>query len=61
MTGRNPKVDAFIDRQQTWLEEFRELRAIILDCGLKDELKWGVPCYTFENANIALMHGFEEY
>ena len=34
---------------------------IILDCQLTEELKWGVPCYTFENKNIVLIHGFKEY
>lgn len=34
---------------------------IILDCGLTEELKWGVPCYTFQKSNIVLMHGFKEY
>jgi uncharacterized protein YdeI (YjbR/CyaY-like superfamily) len=26
-----------------------------------EELKWGCPCYTFENSNIVLIHGFKEY
>ena len=34
---------------------------VILDCGLTEELKWGVPCYTFQKANIVLMHVFKEY
>lgn len=24
-------------------------------------MKWGVPCYTFEQKNIVLIHGFKEY
>lgn len=57
----NPKVDFFFDRPGKWREEFERLRMIILDCGLTEELKWGVPCYTFRKANIVLMHGFKEY
>ncbi len=57
----NPKVDAFLSRAEKWREEFEELRSIILDCGLTEELKWGQPCYTFEKRNIVLMHGFKEY
>jgi uncharacterized protein YdeI (YjbR/CyaY-like superfamily) len=34
---------------------------IILDFGLTEELKWGVPCYTFQKSNIVLIHGFKEY
>ena len=60
-SGKNPKVDEFLSKETKWREEFEKLRAIILDCGLTEELKWGKPCYTFENANIALIHGFKEY
>ncbi len=44
-----------------WREEFAELRMILLDFELAEELKWGVPCYTFQKKNIVLMHGFKEY
>ncbi len=37
------------------------MRAIALDCGLAEEVKWGVPCYTFDGKNIVLIHGFKEY
>lgn len=33
----------------------------MLSCELTEELKWGVPCYTFEGKNILLIHGFKEY
>ncbi len=61
MNKKNPKVDAFISRAGQWQKEYKKLRAIILDCGLTEELKWGVPCYTFGNKNIILMHGFKDY
>jgi len=57
----NPKVDFFFTRAKKWQEEFEKLRMIILDCRLTEELKWGVPCYTFEKRNIVLIHGFKEY
>jgi uncharacterized protein YdeI (YjbR/CyaY-like superfamily) len=57
----NPKVDFFFSKAEKWREEFERLRTIVLDCGLTEELKWGVPCYTFEDRNIVLMHGFKEY
>jgi uncharacterized protein YdeI (YjbR/CyaY-like superfamily) len=57
----NPKVDFYFNKAKTWQEEFEQLRMIILDCGLTEELKWGVPCYTFEKRNIVLIHGFKEY
>ena len=57
----NPKVDFFFNKAEKWQEEFEKLRMIILDCQLTEELKWGVPCYTFEKKNIVLIHGFKEY
>jgi len=57
----NPKVDAYLSKAKKWQEEMEQLRMIILDCGLTEELKWGVPCYTFEKRNIVLIHGFKEY
>ena len=61
MNRMNPKVDFFFRKAERWQEEFEKLRTIVLDCGLTEELKWGVPCYTFENSNIVLIHGFKEY
>src|SRR6188474_525459 len=57
----NPKVDWFFAKDTKWQKEYEKLRMIILDCGLIEELKWGCPCYTFENSNIVLIHGFKEY
>jgi len=57
----NPKVDWFFAKDTQWQKEYEKLRKIILDCGLTEDLKWGCPCYTFENANIVLIHGFKEY
>ena len=57
----NPKVDEFIKKSRQWQEEFTQLRRIVLDCQLTEELKWGVPCYVFEKTNIVLLHGFKEY
>ena len=57
----NPKVDVFLSKAKKWQEEFEKLRMIILDCQLTEELKWGVPCYTFQKSNIVLIHGFKEY
>ena len=57
----NPKVDWFFSKATKWREEFGQLRKIILDCDLIEELKWGCPCYQFEKKNIVLIHGFKEY
>jgi len=50
----NPKVDFYFSKAK-WQKELEQLRMIVLDCGLNEELKWGVPCYTFQKTNIALL------
>ncbi len=57
----NPKVEFYFNKTKKWQEEIKKLRAIILDCKLTEELKWRVPCYTFQESNIILIHVFKEY
>jgi uncharacterized protein YdeI (YjbR/CyaY-like superfamily) len=45
----------------SWREEMRLLRRIILDCELTEESKWGVPCYTYKGNNVLIMSAFKEY
>jgi uncharacterized protein YdeI (YjbR/CyaY-like superfamily) len=71
----NPKVDLYLAdgcgrcalyatpqcKVIPWQKELAALRAIVLDCGLTEELKWGVPCYTFQDGNIAIVSAFKAY
>jgi uncharacterized protein YdeI (YjbR/CyaY-like superfamily) len=57
----NPKVDFFFSKESKWQKEYGKLRMIMLDCGLDEKLKWGCPCYTHQEKNIVLIHGFKEY
>ncbi|MFH7001420.1 YdeI/OmpD-associated family protein [Flavobacterium bizetiae] len=57
----NPKVDFYFDEAKKWQKEQEELRQIALDCQLTEELKWGSPCYTFQNTNVVLIHAFKDY
>ncbi|MDB5129718.1 YdeI family protein [Mucilaginibacter sp.] len=57
----NPKVDFYFNKAKKWQQELEQLRMIVLDCGLTEELKWGCPCYTFQESNIVLIHDFKEY
>ena len=54
-------VDAFLGKARQWREETEQLRRIILGCGLTEELKWGKPCYTFQESNVVIIQGFKEY
>jgi uncharacterized protein YdeI (YjbR/CyaY-like superfamily) len=57
----NPKVDFYFSKATKWQEELEQLRTIVLECGLTEELKWGVPSYTYQKNNIVLIHVFKEY
>ena len=57
----NPKVIEFIDKAKLWNEEFRLLINIARETELLEEFKWGKPCYTLNDANVFLIHGFKEY
>lgn len=57
----NPKVDFYFKGSAKWSTELEQLRRVVLECGLTEELKWGTPCYTFQKKNIVLIHVFKEY
>ena len=57
----NPKVDFYFNKAKKWQEELEKLRMIVLECPLTEELKWGCPCYTYQESNIVLLHVFKEY
>ena len=71
----NPKVDEYFTegcgrcplggtsdcKVNKWPEELKKLRSVVLDCGLTEELKWGVPCYRYQNSNIVIVSAFKEY
>ncbi len=75
MVSTNPKVDQYLAvgcmrcplgdtpdcKVNDWREELTELRRITLDCGLTEELKWGVPCYMAQGGNILLLSAFKDY
>ena len=59
--GRCPLVGTPNCKVNNWQQELAKLREIIVDCGLSEELKWRVPCYTFQKGNIVLISAFKEY
>ncbi|MFT2140231.1 YdeI/OmpD-associated family protein [Mammaliicoccus sciuri] len=58
---KNPKVEAFMQREKKWKDEFERLREIIRECDLEEDYKWMHPCYTLKGKNVVLIHGFKEY
>lgn len=60
MNSMNPEVDEYLSKAKKWREEMEELRTILLDCGLTETLKWGKPCYSFQESNIAIIQPFKK-
>jgi uncharacterized protein YdeI (YjbR/CyaY-like superfamily) len=56
-----PKVDKYLSTARKWQEEQKKLRAIALECGLTENLKWGKPCYSYNGKNIVVIQGFKDY
>ncbi|PJZ28716.1 YdeI/OmpD-associated family protein [Leptospira kmetyi] len=61
MAQKNPKVDKYVEKDKNWQKELVQMREIALGCKLEENLKWGCPCYTFEENNVVLIHVFKEY
>jgi uncharacterized protein YdeI (YjbR/CyaY-like superfamily) len=59
MAETNPKVDAFIKNAKQWAQEYNSLRQLALASGLQEDFKWGLPCYTNDGNNIAIIQGFK--
>jgi len=54
-------VEAYIASQKQWNRELVTLREILLSTGLKEEIKWGAPIYTYEGKNVVGIAGFKSY
>jgi uncharacterized protein YdeI (YjbR/CyaY-like superfamily) len=59
--GRCPLGGTSSCKVHSWTKELEKLRSIVLDCGLSEELKWGVPCYTFQGKNVLMVSAFKGY
>ncbi|BAV07560.1 Uncharacterized conserved protein YdeI, YjbR/CyaY-like superfamily, DUF1801 family [Filimonas lacunae] len=58
----HPKVEQFLYKATQWKEEMTLLRDIVLENKeLTEDYKWMHPCYTLEDKNVVLIHGFKEY
>ena len=55
------RVDTFLEKSTKWTKEYSALRQIALSTGAQETLKWGWPCYTIDEKNVFLIHGFKDY
>jgi len=60
MNKKNPSVDGYLRKNKEWQPVLEKLRTILLDCQLTEEVKWRVPCYTFEGNNIVIIGTLKE-
>jgi uncharacterized protein YdeI (YjbR/CyaY-like superfamily) len=60
MNAMNRGVDGYIRKNKKWQAELQKLREIILDSPLTEEVKWRVPCYTFQGKNVVFLGAFKE-
>ena len=44
-----------------WSNELLLLRDLVLQSPLKEEIKWGMPCYTIEGKNVLMISAFKEF
>ncbi len=61
MSERSPKVDGYLRKQKQWAEELTALREVVLAAGLTETIKWRVPCYTLDGANVLLLNALKDY
>ncbi|WP_370477834.1 YdeI/OmpD-associated family protein [Tamlana flava] len=48
-------------KMHTWINELELLRHLVLQCGLSEECKWGMPCYTFNGKNVLMVSAFKSH
>ncbi len=58
----NTQAERFFEKSKQWNKEYNLLREIILENkSLEEDFKWMHPCYTFQEKNVVLIHGFKKY
>ena len=57
----NPTADKYFLDAPQWQEELMQLRKIVLSSQLTEMIKWGVPCYVFQESNVVLLGSFKAF
>jgi uncharacterized protein YdeI (YjbR/CyaY-like superfamily) len=47
--------------RKRWRAEIAELQELLSGFDLREECKWGKPCYTMDGKNVVIIQGFKEY
>lgn len=54
-------VDQYFEKATRWREESEAVRAILLDCGLDEAIKWGKPTYASGGNNLCIQQKFKGF
>lgn len=55
------KVDLYIQKKSSWKNELELLRKIMLQTGMEETVKWGIPTYTQGGKNVAGLGAFKNH
>ena len=58
---KNEQLDPFFEKPGNWQVELNELRKIVLETGIIEELKWKQPCYTMDGTNLLMVSSFKDF
>ena len=56
----NPELELYFSDLGLYKPILNQLRAIVLSCGLMEEVKWKGPCYTYQGKNIVMLGNFKD-
>lgn len=59
--GRCDKYRTPACKVHRWTKPLEALRALVLESGLVEEMKWGMPCYTLDGKNVLMIAAFKEH
>ncbi|MCD0462907.1 YdeI/OmpD-associated family protein [Roseiconus lacunae] len=60
MAKYDPQVTDYIRQDTCWPRELRTLRSLLIGGGLKEAYKWRAPCYTYGDANVAMLASLKQ-
>ena len=56
-----PEINKIFENEKRWKQEMILLREIVLQSGLKEELKWKQACYTLNGKNLLIISSFKAH
>lgn len=59
--GRCDKYQTPDCKVHRWPDILVALRALVLETGLSEEMKWGNPCYTLDGKNVLMVAAFNDF